>query len=400
MSYFYRFLEPVSRELAQTTKELEGAIYNSPRAMLTHSRTFIEAILEKIMINENMPNEPYLTIIERINDLDEQALLNVDVKNALHEVRKLGNQAAHDGRQFRFSESLKAWEHIYIIVKWFVEVYGYYKIEVPPYVDPKMKAESFYDLEEMNIRFKKIEILLKQSINREEASSNQYEERTELKKEDKEYKPGSQAATESILNDTIDKAPGLTPVRTIIYSEDSIDIPYFLRDAFLLPQRFEKSEEFVLRLVEKQEARIMSELPSSLVDFHKRITRRNESHSKTFFDELKYFIKEEIRRKKLIESRPGELFVFYESDEIVVTEELSKVEINKVNFDGMPNLINQMNEDEIKTVGDLPKELVVIGKYNRVGKTTVGNFFEQLKAIQKITIKASKGRIYNGNEEK
>mgnify|MGYP001252643549 FL=1 len=104
-NYFYQFLEPISTELARTLKELEGAIYNSPRSMLTHSRTLIEAIMEKVMVHENMDNEPYLTIIERINDLDEGGLLTDEVRNALHEIRKIGNIAAHDVRQFRFSES-------------------------------------------------------------------------------------------------------------------------------------------------------------------------------------------------------------------------------------------------------------------------------------------------------
>ena len=94
MSCFYRFLEDISQELARTLYELENAIYNSPRSMLTHSRTFIEALLEKVMIHENMPNEPYLTIKVRIQDLDDNGLLTVDVKNSLHEVRKLGNMAA------------------------------------------------------------------------------------------------------------------------------------------------------------------------------------------------------------------------------------------------------------------------------------------------------------------
>jgi Domain of unknown function (DUF4145) len=111
--YFYEFLEPISLELSRTLQELENAIYNSPRSMLTHSRTFIEVLLEKVMIYENMPNEPFYTIIERIRDLDDNGLLIPEVKNALHEVRKLGNMAAHDTRQFRFSESLTAWEHIY-----------------------------------------------------------------------------------------------------------------------------------------------------------------------------------------------------------------------------------------------------------------------------------------------
>lgn len=58
MSYFYQFLEPVSKELAKTLQELEGAIYTSPRSMLTHSRTLIEALMEKVMVHEHMDNEP------------------------------------------------------------------------------------------------------------------------------------------------------------------------------------------------------------------------------------------------------------------------------------------------------------------------------------------------------
>src|SRR5699024_9058773 len=136
--------------------------------------------LEKVMVHENMDNEPYLTIIERINDLDEGGLLTDEVRNALHEIRKIGNIAAHDVRQFRFSESLIAWEHIYVIVKWFVEVYGSHKIEVPEYVDPTMKVESTYDLEEMNIRFKKIEELLKESIAREQPKEKSEESKIYL----------------------------------------------------------------------------------------------------------------------------------------------------------------------------------------------------------------------------
>ena len=67
-NYFYDFLNQISEEFTRTLRELENAIYNSPRSMLTHSRTFIETLLEKVMIHENMENEPYLTIIERIQD--------------------------------------------------------------------------------------------------------------------------------------------------------------------------------------------------------------------------------------------------------------------------------------------------------------------------------------------
>jgi len=185
----------------------------------------------------------------------------------------------------------------------------------------------------------------------------------------------------------MDQAPGLIPVRTITYGDEQVVIPYFLRDAFLLPQRFEESERFLVRLGGAEEARLMSELPNSLEGFHTRVTRYNESHSKIFFDELKQFIDEEIRRRKLIQSRPGELFLFYESSEIVVTEDLGNKEINKENFTGAPGLIDQLNEDGIEKVRNLPKELLIIGKYQGVGKGRVENFFKQLKEKQEAKTK-------------
>lgn len=384
MNHFYRFLEDISQELARTLYELENAIYNSPRSMLTHSRTFIEALLEKVMIHENMSNEPYLTIIERIQDLDENGLLSEEVKSSLHTVRKLGNVAAHDTRQFRYSESLTAWEHIYIIVKWFVEVYGFYKIEVPDYVDPIMRSDHSYDLEEMTLRFQKIEELLKESLEREQPKKTDKESESMVSQLENRVSATANDLNQEIhsFNKTMDQAPGLIPVRTITYGEEHIDIPYFLRDAFLLPQRFEESERFLVRLGGAEEARLMSELPNSLEGFHKRVTRYNESHSRTFFNELKYFIDEEIRRRKLVQSRPGELFLFYESSEIVVTEDLGNIEINKENFTGAPGLIDQLNEDGISNVRDLPKELLIIGKYKGVGKGRVENFFKQLKEKQ------------------
>lgn len=385
--YFYEFLEPISLELSRTLQELENAIYNSPRSMLTHSRTFIEVLLEKVMIYENMPNESFCTIIERIRKLDENDLLTPEVTNALHEVRKLGNMAAHETRQFRFSESLTAWEHIYTIVKWFVEVYVSFDIEVPEYVDPIMKRDNIYGLEEMALRFQKIEELLKQSLEKDQPKKTDGQD-----EEPKKVVVDSESMNEKdqqLLEKSIDEEPGFMPIRTITYGEDSVDVPYFLRDAFLLPQRFPESERFLIRLGGEQQARLMSELPNLLEGFHKRVTRYNETHSQTFFKELKEFIAEEIRRKKLIQSRPGEPFLFYDSDQIVVTEDLGKIDIDNENFTGMPGLIEQLNEDGIYKVRDLPKELLILGKYRGVGKNRVESFFNQLKELQNSMIKES-----------
>lgn len=91
-----------------------------------------------------------------------------------------------------------------------------------------------------------------------------------------------------------------------------------------------------------------------------------------------------------MEDRPGELFLFYNGDEIVVTEEFGNIEINIDNFTGFPGLIRQLNEDGIYFVNHLPKEFVIIGKYKSVGPDTINLFLQQLKQIQLEKINESK----------
>ena len=132
---------------------------------------------------------------------------------------------------------------------------------------------------------------------------------------------------------------------------ETIEIPYFLRDAFLLPQRFSKSETFLIRLRAEQQARIMSELPNQLEGMHKHVKRYNDKNDEMFFEELKGFIEEEKMRRQLTLERPGELFFFYKADYIIVTEELSKLSLTADEFTGIPSLLRQLNEDQIETVG-------------------------------------------------
>ena len=72
-------------------------------------------------------------------------------------------------------------------------------------------------------------------------------------------------------------------------------------------------------------------------------------------------------------------FSFYKDDHLVVTEELAKVPLTSAEFSGIPGLVRQLNEDQIDTVGQLPKELVILAKYENVGIGTVEKLFEQLK---------------------
>jgi hypothetical protein len=195
------------------------------------------------------------------------------------------------------------------------------------------------------------------------------------------------AAVTAEPDEEVQDIPGFTSVRTLFYKGQKLDVPYFLRDAFLLPQRFDKSETFLIRLGAEQEARIMSELPSNLEGLHRHVKRYSEKNDEVFFEELRYFIEEEKQRRTLTMKRPGDLFFFFRADYIVVTEELSKLPLTADEFTGIPNLLRQLNDDQIETVGQLPKELVILAKYDKVGIGIVEKLFDQLKskAVRKDT---------------
>ncbi|WP_318617094.1 DUF4145 domain-containing protein [Sporosarcina sp. YIM B06819] len=362
-SYFYKFLEPISKELAYVARELENSIFTSPRTMLTHARVFVENILQQVILKEKLPDEPWTNLKERLDLLNEKGYLTAEVRDALHHVRQIGNKAAHDARMFRYSEALLSWESVYVIVKWYVEVYGPLDFTVPDYQDPTLRTERAYDITELEVRLKSLEELLIASV----------------QKPNEEPVHQETAATIVASRPAEPEQPGFTTIRTLTYKGQTLDVPYFLRDAFLLPQRFEKSETFLIRLGAEQQARIMSELPNDLEGLHKHVKRFNEKNEENLFEELKNYIEEEKIRRKLLVERPGELFFFYKADHIVVTEELSGIPFTAEEFTGSPSLLRQLNEDQIKTVGQLPKELVILAKYENVGIGTVEKLFEQLK---------------------
>ncbi|WP_138417245.1 DUF4145 domain-containing protein [Aquibacillus sediminis] len=368
-TYFYQFLEPISKELAFVARELEYSIFSSPRTMLTHARVFVETILQKVISVEQLQDGDYTNLKKRLDLLDDNGYLTADVRDALHHVRQIGNKAAHDARMFRYSEALYSWERVYTIVKWYVEVYGPVEIIVPSYQDPTPQQQQAYDISELEVRLQSMEQLLTSSVQ---------------KIVDEQMHTEVAATTESVQAGL--ELPGFTPIRSLSYRGEQLEVPYFLRDAFLLPQRFNKSETFLIRLGAVQQARIISELPTDLEGLHTHVKRYNDKNDETLFNELKLFIEEEKVRRKLTVERPGELFFFYKDQHIVVTESLSQIPLTTDQFTGIPSLLRQLNEDQIMTVGQLPYELVILAKYDHVGIGTVENLFNQLRGKQKAIL--------------
>lgn len=363
---YYAFLE--HRHLAMVAGELEQTVYTSPRTMLTHARVLIDSVLQLVMKEEGIRDAQHISLKERLDEVTRQELLTDEVRDALHEIRMAGNRAAHQPRAFRVTESLGAWEQLYIVMKWYVEVYGDPDFTFPEYRDPAPPKEQTFELPELESRLGRLEDLLRNTLS------------DDLKAVQPDRTPDAVLSQSEPLNEF----PGYTTVRQIRYGKRTLDIPYFLRDAFLLPQRFEKSVRFLVKLHGAEEARIMSELPADVSGLHLSVTRYTEKNDEQFFEELSEFIEEEKARRRIRIERPGELFLFHKGDSIIVTESLAGAELNKENFPSLtPGFIRQLEESGIHRVGQLPQELVILAKYKNVGAGTIEKLFADLKNTQR-----------------
>lgn len=186
-NYYYHFLEQMNKELAFVARELENSIFASPRTMLTHARVFVETILQLVMKEEELPSKISLTLIERIDTLNDNGYITIEVRDALHSVRMLGNQAAHDTRKFRYSEALQSWEAVYVIVRWYVETYGPIEFIFPEYQDPAAKGQEFYDISEIEIRLGALEQLLNASVGKHDKNLESDEKKKSVAEETSDH---------------------------------------------------------------------------------------------------------------------------------------------------------------------------------------------------------------------
>lgn len=334
-------LHEINPDLAKLTRDVEQLLFVSPRAAVQTTRTMAETLMRQVADMEDM-DHAYLNFGEVQKKLYDEDIITETTNTALHFVRQQGNVASHDGsRKIFIRDALTCWEYQHLILTWFIEVYAAPEIEVPEYVEPV--PTNTHNSESL---LAQIEGLM-QAVTQKKPSH-------------------------------VEAAPQKVS-RKIFYNEQFIDVPDFLRDAFLLPQRFPKSTTFLIRLNGEQQARIMSELPHQLAGLHHHVKRFKEANDAIFFEELARYIDEEKKRKALIEQYSGEVLFFYKSDFVILTEALGNLALTKENFPGQTSLLNSLHEQGFHHVKDLPKELVLLGKYRNVGETALLNLFNQLK---------------------
>ena len=145
-SVFY-YLEEKYRYLINYVNDMNDVLFTNPHGAIIKGRIFVENLTKELCNLENygfMNNVPQS---DRLNKLEREGVLDKDISNLFHNVRKIGNKAAHSDIEGDLEAALNIHKNIHKITCWFVEVYIDHKFEAEPYKNPMPIQNTSIDME-------------------------------------------------------------------------------------------------------------------------------------------------------------------------------------------------------------------------------------------------------------
>lgn len=131
----FKFLENKWPLLSKLAELAEKNLYNDPNTTMIKLRMFGEKVVEFIIAEEKLEDTEERNQISRLSLLKEQELIEDELVDMFHAIRKTGNKATHDA----FSSEREASTLLslaYKLAVWFMQVYGEYSFEPVDFVLP------------------------------------------------------------------------------------------------------------------------------------------------------------------------------------------------------------------------------------------------------------------------
>lgn len=119
----FEFLNREWSVLAQLGKQAEDYLYDDPVASLTKQRQFIETLIKVILTLEQVDLDRAVDLHQRIEELEQQGIIDRDMKFVFHGVRRSGNTAVHDNVGDT-PTALVNLKRVFFLANWFMETYG------------------------------------------------------------------------------------------------------------------------------------------------------------------------------------------------------------------------------------------------------------------------------------
>lgn len=130
------YLERNYKYLSNDIKDLDRELYVSPHSTIIKARTIAEKILQEVSKLEGYGLLSMMTQLGKLKKLEDEGVLEDNISDLFHKVRKIGNEAAHSNIEGELEAALNIHKNIYKIISWFIESYVDYKFVAPQYKSP------------------------------------------------------------------------------------------------------------------------------------------------------------------------------------------------------------------------------------------------------------------------
>ena len=122
----------------------ESYLYTDPNTCLIKIGTMAETIVKLMLEFEGIQLDVRANHADKIKTLKYRGVLERDIEDIFHVLRKKRNVATHDGYD-SFSDAKKLLEMSHVLACWFMECYGYYEYTATTYtmpLDPQKQSEA------------------------------------------------------------------------------------------------------------------------------------------------------------------------------------------------------------------------------------------------------------------
>lgn len=136
-NYAFEFLEQYSSEWAVIASDFEKLLFTNIDSALIQARKLSELIVKNIYSFEEMEYPSFSNQAEKLMMLKQNGIIDEELFKFFDRIRRMGNIAAHENNEIPLSDGLKVHGNLYQILKWFMESYVSFEVEVPEYQNPK-----------------------------------------------------------------------------------------------------------------------------------------------------------------------------------------------------------------------------------------------------------------------
>ncbi|HHY73609.1 MAG TPA: type I restriction-modification system endonuclease [Bacillus bacterium] len=132
----FQFLEKDWEVLARVGEVAERNVYQNPNLTMSELRKFAETITKYTLAKEEIKEQRGTTQEERLKILFYDQTIPKEIYDLFNAIRIKGNKATHNLDYGDVDEAKTLLHMTYRIAAWFVEVYGNWTIQIPPYQEP------------------------------------------------------------------------------------------------------------------------------------------------------------------------------------------------------------------------------------------------------------------------